>query len=143
MTFSDSARRGAARATGGAIVVAAGAAGGLLAAHMQADWSAASALELASATPLDHSNDVAIPRPVVVTVTEEEHITPDPVVVVRKVYRWVTGGGQAGTTARSPQRSAAPRTSKSKPSRTVVAPAQKAPAPQPAPASPAKTSKQS
>src|SRR5512139_1675281 len=133
MTFPDSARRGVARAAGGAIVVAAGTAGGLLAADMQADWSAAAAV--AGAKPRDHFNDVAT-RPVVVTIVKEKHVTPDPVVVVRKVYRWASGTGNARpATTRSPQRSApVPRTSRPKPSRTVVAPAPKAPAPQPAPA---------
>jgi hypothetical protein len=124
------------------IVVGAGAAGGLVTAHLQAQWAAQEALEVAAATPLDHSNDVTVPHPVVITVIEERRITPEPVIVHRKVYRTV--GAPTGS---QPRRQSPPapgvRTSNPKPGRAVVAPAPKAPRATSAPAVPATTSKAS
>jgi hypothetical protein len=124
------------------IVLSSGAAAGMATAHMQDQWSAQEALEVAAATPLDHSNDVMVAHPVVITVIEERRITPEPVVVHRKVYRTV--GTPVAAQPRSPSRPAAgARPSAPAPRRAVVAPAPKAPRATAAPAPPATTSKTS
>lgn len=155
MTLAHSARRGIATATGGLVVVGAGAAAGMFIADMQATWADEEALETAS-TVAAQPADVAPVRPVVVTLIEERHVTPEPVVVHKKVYRTrIVGGGTSGATSQAPQQTAPRRTTTSgsarpaasapKPQkpRTVVAPAPKAPAPSSGKASSGTTSKTS
>jgi hypothetical protein len=116
-------------AAGSAVAVGAGAATGLMVAGMQTAWSDAAALNAASQVAAQ-PGELQPVHPVVVTRTEEEHITPDPVVIRKKVYRTEDSGGTGRATAPRPtpgQQGAAPSTA-SKPSRTVVAPAPKAPA---------------
>ncbi len=126
----------AASAGGGALVVGAGAAVGFLAASMHAQWSEGAAIE-AAAVPSVEPQPV---RPVVVTVIEERHVTPEPVVVYRKVYTTRTVRKPAAAPKPAPaKRRTAPKTA----SRTVVEPAPSAPrrAAEPAPA--ARTSRAS
>ncbi len=129
----------------GALVVGAGAAVGVLAADMSDEWSQQAALEAAAQVVVDPVADVTVPRPVVVTRIEEHHVTPEPVVVHRKVYVRVPAGQGSTTRAQAPQPRAATRqparpAPASKPSRTVVAPA---PAPAAAPSAPKAKSKTS
>lgn len=139
MAFAHSARRGLATAAGGLVVVGAGATTGVVVADLHSSWSDEQALEAASAVAAQPA-DVAPVRPVVITLTEERHITPEPVIVRKKVYRTrvVTPGGaaQPAAPARTATRQSAPRTATTGPTkprstapRTVVAPAPKAPAP--------------
>ncbi len=104
----------------------AGAATGLIVAGMQTAWSDAAALNAASQVAAQ-PGELQPVHPVVVTRTEEEHITPDPVVIHKKVYRTEDSGGATAPRPAPGQQGAAPSTA-SKPSRTVVAPAPKAPA---------------
>lgn len=118
----------------GALVVGAGAAVGVLAADMSAQWSQEAALKAAAQVVSDPVPDVTVPRPVVVTRIEERHVTPKPVVVHRKVYVRVPAGqsaprAQAPGGQAAPQRQPAKAATKPRPSRRVVAPA-------PAPAAP-------
>jgi hypothetical protein len=115
----------------GAIVVGAGAAVGVVSAQMSALWSQEAALEAAAQVAVDPVSDLTVPRPVVVTRIEERHVTPEPVVVHRKVYVRVPSQ-QRVTRAPAPRATAAPKTStkaapRKQPSRTVVAPAPAAP----------------
>jgi hypothetical protein len=144
MSGRESARRGLAVVSSGALVVGAGAAVGVLAADMAAQWTQDAALEQAAQVVAEQASDVAVPRPVVVTRIEERHVTPDPVVVHRKVYLRVpvrqgsSPGARAPKARTAPQRQPARSSPAQKPSRTVVAPA---PAPQaPAPSAPKATS---
>lgn len=137
MTLSHRARRTIALASGGVVAVGAGAVTGLAVAGMQASWSDATALQAASEVAA-RPGDLQPVHPVVVTRVEEHHVTPDPVVVHRKVYRTrvVSGAGQvsgpsAPRTSSSRVSPSRPRTGASTPStsrRTAVAPAPKAPA---------------
>jgi hypothetical protein len=134
MSRKQSITRGVAVLSSGALVVGAGAAVGVLAADMSAQWSQEAALEAAAQVVSDPVPDVTVPRPVVVTRIEERHVTPKPVVVHRKVYVRVPAG-QSAPRAQSPRGQAAPprqpakAATKPRTSRKVVAPA-------PAPAAP-------
>ena len=146
MSGRESARRGMAVVSSGALVVGAGAAVGVLAADMAAQWSQDAALEQAAQLVAEQVSDVAVPRPVVVTRIEERHVTPEPVVVHRKVYIRVPARQGSAPRAQAPRAKAAPQRQPArsapmqKPSRTVVAPAP-APAPHaPAPSAPRATS---
>jgi hypothetical protein len=146
MSAKQSARRGVAVVSSGALVVGAGAAVGVLAADMSAQWSQQAALEAAAEVVADPVNDVTVPRPVVVTRIEERHITPKPVVVHRKVYvraptRQVAPRAQKPRATTAPQRTPARSAPAPQPSRKVVAPAPAAPqAPASAPQATSKTS---
>ncbi len=150
MTFTNSARRGIATATGGLVVVGAGAASGLIIADMHATWADQAALEAASAVAAQQAEIAAVP-PVVVTKIKERHVTPDPVIVRKKVYRTRIVGGTTGQPRQSAPRrttssgSSRPAASAPKPRkpRTVVAPAPKAPAKSSGQASSGTTSKRS
>ncbi len=121
----------------GALVVGAGASVGILAAQMADQWSTQAALEAAASVVVDPAADFNVPRPVVVTRIKVRRITPDPVVVHKKVYvQSPTAQAPAPQyQAPAPRVASAPRTSttRSQPSRRVVAPAPapKPPAPQP------------
>jgi hypothetical protein len=134
-------RRGVATAGSGALVVGAGLALGVLVADMATDWSAREAGVLAGADAVAAGDaaaetaaalaagdavaagDAALP-PRVVTRIVERHVTPEPVVVHRRVYRTTEGSGSRRTTSAVAPR--APRTV-ARPSRRVVAPAPAAP----------------
>lgn len=150
MTSAHSARRGVATAAGGLVVIGAGAAAGVIIADMHATYADQAALEAASSVAAQ-PEELDPVRPVVVTIVEERHITPEPVIVHKKVYRTVVVDGapqkaprqttQRRTTTGSTSKSAtAPRPSTP---RTVVAPAPKAPAPSPAKATSGTKSKTS
>jgi hypothetical protein len=131
MSRKQSVRRGVAAVSSGAIVVGAGAAVGMVSAQMSAQWSQEAALEAAAQVAADRVIDLTIPRPVVVTRIEERHVTPEPVVVHRKVYVPVPSQ-QRVDRVQAPRAKAAPRSStksapRKQPSRTVVAPAPAAP----------------
>lgn len=133
-----------AAAGSGAMVVGAGLALGVTVADMAADWSAREtpgtlASGPAATDPTATDGDAAPLPPRVVTRVVERHVTPEPVVVHRKVYR-TSGGSDSRSTASTGTRRA-PRTV-SRPSRRVVAPAPAAPRPAPvrAPASTTSTS---
>jgi hypothetical protein len=131
MSGKQSVRRGVAAVSSGAIVVGAGAAVGVVSAQMSAQWSQEAALEAAAQVAADPVSDLTVPRPVVVTRIEERHVTPEPVVVHRKVYVRVPSQ-QRVTRVPAPRAKAAPKTStksapRKQPSRTVVAPAPAAP----------------
>lgn len=126
-----------ASASTGAVVVGAGLTVGVLAADLQADWVAQAQIDAAMAVP-EPGTDLTVPRPVIVTRTEERHVTPDPVVVHEKVYT-TSGTGSIGTAPRT----SSGGTSSGGSSRTVVRPAPAAPAPAKAPASSGTTSKRS
>lgn len=137
MSAKPSVRRGVAVVSSGALVVGAGAAVGVLSAAMSDDWAQQAALEAAAQVLPDPVADVTIPRPVVVTVIEERHVTPAPVVVHRKVYvRVPAGQGSAPRAQAAPQRQPARSAVKAKPSRTVIAPAPAPAAPKAAPSAP-------
>ncbi len=125
----------------GALVVSAGASVGMLAARMADDWSQQAALQ-AAAEPVAQVPGVVEPRPKVVTRVRIRRITPDPVIVRRKVIVHVPAGAQAATRSapRSTGSSAAASggsSGRSAPSRRVIAPApQAAPAPAPKPVAP-------
>jgi hypothetical protein len=104
---------------------------------MSDTWSQEAALKAAAQVASERASDVTVPRPVVVTLTEERHVTPKPVVVHRKVYvRVQSGQGRA-----APQRQPARTATKPRPSRRVVAPAPAAPKAAPrAPKAKSKTS---
>lgn len=124
------------------MVVGSGAAAGMVTVHLQDQWAAQEVLEAAATTPLDHSNDVLVPHPIVITVIEERRVTPEPVVVHRKVYRSV--GTPTGSQPPPPSRpSPGARSSTPTSNRAVVAPAPKAAPARPATAPPATTSKTS
>jgi hypothetical protein len=136
MSGTQSVRRGVAAVSSGAIVVGAGAAVGVVSAQMSAQWSQEAALEAAAQVAADPVGDLTDPRPVVVTRIEERHVTPEPVVVHRKVYVQVPSQ-QGVARVQAPRAKAAPRSSttrssttsapRKQPSRTVVAPAPAAP----------------
>jgi len=129
-----SLRRSLVSASGGVVVIASGAAVGMLAAEMAHSWSEAETWRLATRVPPDPTGDVTAARPVVIMVVEETHVTPEPVVVRRKVYRTrVVPGSPSTITVRS-----RPRTT-----RTVVTPPRSAPRPASRPASKPATSKTS
>ena len=118
----------------GALVVGAGAAVGVVAADMSAQWSDQAALKAAAQVVEDPGNDATIPRAVIVTRIKERHVTPKPVVVHRKVYVRVpsTQGAarvQAPQAKSAPQKRAVRSAPKPRPSRRVVAPAPAAPKP--------------
>lgn len=107
---------------------------------MQRSWTGEQAQRQAIAA----AARVSAPEPVIVTVRRVHHITPEPVIVHKKVYRTVRGEA-AGTSTRrgpAPAKTATRKSGSSKPTRTVVAPAP-APARAKAPAPPATTSKTS
>jgi hypothetical protein len=132
MGRKQSVKRGVAVVSSGALVVGAGAAVGVLAADMSARWSQKAALEAAAQVVPDPVSDLTVPRPVVVTLIEERHVTPKPVVVHRKVYVRVPSG-QGAVRVQTPRAKAAPQqrtvrsAPKPRPSRRVVAPAPAAP----------------
>lgn len=131
-----------ASASTGAVVVGAGLTVGVLAADLQADWVSQAHIDAAMAAP-EPGTDLTVPRPVIVTRTEERHVTPDPVVVHEKVYT-SSGSGSIGTAPRtSSGGSSSGGSSSGGSSRTVVRPAPAAPAPAKAPASSGSTSKRS
>jgi hypothetical protein len=144
MSRKQSVKRGVAVVSSGALVVGAGAAVGVLAADMSDQWSQQAALEAAAQVVPDPVSDVTVPRPVVVTLIEERHVTPKPVVVHRKVYVRVPAA--QGSAPRAPRAKAAPQrptvrsAPKPRPSRTVVAPAPAPAAPKAAPKATSKTS---
>lgn len=139
MSGKQSARRGVAVVSSGALVVGAGAAVGVLAADMSAQWSQEAALAAAAQVVDAPVSDLTVPRPVVVTLIEERHVTPKPVVVHRKVYVRIPSSKsparQPAPRAQAPRAKAAPKgtsippAAKARPPRTVVAPAPAAPAP--------------
>jgi len=145
MSRKQSVKRGVAVVSSGALVVGAGAAVGVLAADMSAQWSQKAALEAAAQVVPDPVSDLTVPRPVVVTLIEERHVTPKPVVVHRKVYVRVPAA-QGAVRVQTPRAKGAERqpvrsAPKPRPSRTVVAPAPAAPkAPATAPKAKSKTS---
>ena len=145
MSRKQSVKRGVAVVSSGALVVGAGAAVGVLAADMSAQWSRQAALAPAAQVVADPVIDVTVPRPVVVTRIEERHVTPEPVEVRRKVYVQVPSG-QGATRVQAPRSTAATqgRTVRSapepRPSRRVVAPAPAPAAPKAAPKAKSKTS---
>lgn len=146
MSRKQSVKRGVAVVSSGALVVGAGAAVGVLAADMSAQWSQEAALEAAAQVVPDPVSDLTVPRPVVVTLIEERHVTPKPVVVHRKVYVRVPAAQGSAPRAQTPRAKGAERqpvrsAPKPRPSRTVVAPAPAAPkAPATAPKAKSKTS---
>jgi len=117
-------------ATGGMVVVGAGAASGLIVADMHSTWAKGAALDAAAETAAQ-APDLGPVRPDTIILIEERHVTPKPVEVHKKVYRTrVVGGSSSGGTSASQRRTTSqPRTTAAKPTRTVVAPAPKAPAP--------------
>jgi hypothetical protein len=125
MSRKQSISRGVAALSSGAVVVGAGAAVGVLAAYMSEQWSGEAALQAAAAQVVaDPVVDVSVPRPVVITRIEERHITPEAVVVLRKVYvRVPARQGSAPRAQAAPQRQPTRSVAKAKPSRTVIAPA--------------------
>ena len=134
MSGKQSVRRGVAVVSSGALVVGAGAAVGVLAADMSAQWSAKAALEAAAQVVEEPVSDLPVPRPVVVTRIEERHVTPKPVVVHRKVYVRVPSSQgaarvQAPRAKSTPQKRTVRSAPKPRPSRRVVAPAPAAPKP--------------
>jgi hypothetical protein len=141
MTLKPSSRRGLAAAAGGVLVLGSGMSVGILAADMQHDWTAAEASRQQAAVLADPV--AAPPEPVVVIRTKVRHVTPDPVVVHKKVY----SSGQAqspgqGSGGRTTSGSAPQAKSSTRSSRRVITPA---PAPARARANPpaATTSKTS
>jgi hypothetical protein len=145
MSRKQSVKRGVAVVSSGALVVGAGAAVGVLAADMSDQWSQQAALEAAAQVVPDPVSDVTVPRPVVVTLIEERHVTPKPVVVHRKVYIRVPAGqpanrGQAPQAKSAPQQRTVRSAPKPRPSRKVVAPAPAPAAPKAAPKAKSKTS---
>lgn len=139
MTARHVLRRGVATAGSGALVLGAGLALGVTVADMAADWSARVPVdELTAAAQdspgqgsavgqVDAGGDALPARPRVVTRIVERHVTPEPVVVHRRVYRETTDSSRV-TSPRSPR---TPRTVP-RPSRRAVAPAPAAPRPAPA-----------
>lgn len=112
---------------------------GVIAADMQHDWASAGAVrELAGALAASRAK---APRPVVVTRTRVRHVTPEPLVVRKKVYRTMPGQGAAGSQGSSSGGTASGSGSGGS-RRTVVAPAP-APARSQAQAPSATTSKTS
>jgi len=129
----------------GALVVGAGAAVGVLAADMSAQWSDEAALKAAAQVVEDPGNDAILPRAVIVTRIKERHVTPKTVVVHRKVYVRVPSSHgaarvQAPRARSAPQKRTVRSAPKARPSRRVVAPA---PAPKPAASAPKAKSKTS
>lgn len=147
MKSHQSVRRGIAVVSSGALVVGAGASVGILTAQMADHWSGQAALEAAASAVEDPTTELNNPRPVVVTRTKIRRVTPDPVVVHKKVYVPSTSAQAPapGYQAPAPRTASSSRTSTitSRPSRTVVAPAPKPAAPKPAPVSGGTTSKTS
>jgi hypothetical protein len=121
-------RRGVAVMSSGALVVGAGAAVGVVAADMAAQWSDQAALKAAAQVVEDPGNDATIPRAVIVTRIKERHVTPKPVVVHRKVYVRVPST-QGAARVQAPQKRAVRSAPRPRPSRRVVAPAPAAPKP--------------
>ena len=138
-------RRGVAVISSGALVVGAGAAVGVLAADMSAQWSDQAALKAAARWSRIRGTTPTIPRAVIVTRIKERHVTPKPVVVHRKVYvRVPSPQGAARVQAPrqvAPQKRTVQSAPKPRPSRRVVAPAPAAP--KPAASAPKATSKTS
>ena len=99
MSRRHAATRGIAGLSSGVLVVGAGASLGILAAQMHEQWTAEATLEAAAQLAAEPQEppaaELPFPRPVVVTVVKEKHVTPEPVIVHRKVYvtRTVPGGG--------------------------------------------------
>ena len=143
MSGKQSVRRGVAVVSSGALVVGAGAAVGVLAADMSAQWSAKAALEAAAQVVDEPVSDLTVPRPVVVTRIEERHVTPKPVVVHRKVYVRVPAS-QGAVRVQAPRAKSAPqkRTVRSAPEATALPPGGRsgARAPKPAASAPKATS---
>jgi hypothetical protein len=143
-------RRGVAAVASGALVVGAGASVGALAAHMSSGWAQEAALESAADVVAAPTAEVVLPKPVVVTRIKKRHVTPDPVIIRRKVIVRVPAAQGAAPrdqaevrtsprstssrpqSAKPPTRTKAVPAPRKQPSRTAVAPA-------PA-AAPAKTS---
>jgi hypothetical protein len=129
----QSVRRGVAVVSSGALVMGAGASVGVIAAGMSEQWSQEAALEAAAQVVEEPVSGPTVPRPVVITLIEERHITPEPVVVHRKVYVRVPAAPGSAPRAQAPRAKAAPQRQpvrsapKPRPSRTVVAPAPAAP----------------
>jgi hypothetical protein len=129
MAITPSMKRGAATTAGGALVLGAGMSVGILAAGMQHAWASESALR--QQAEVQGVATTVVPDPVVITRIRVRHVTPEPEVVHKKVYRTVPGSSSSGTSAA--RRSTSSRTGSgsgtSGASRTTVAPA-----PRPAPA---------
>ena len=144
MSRKQSMGRGVAALSSGAVVVGAGAAVGVLAADLSEQWSREAALQAAAQVVADPASHVTVPRPVVITRIEERHVTPEAVVVHRKVYvRVPARQGSAPQAKAAPQRQPSRPAAKTKPSRTVIAPAPAPAAPKAAPSAPKATSKTS
>lgn len=144
MSLKPSLSRGVAVVSSGAVVVGAGVAVGVLAADLSEQWSREAALQAAAEVVVDPVTDDTAPRPVVITRIEERHVTPEPVVVHRKVYvRVPARQGSAPQAKAVPQRQPARAAAPAKPSRTVVAPAPAPAAPKAAPSAPKAKSKTS
>jgi hypothetical protein len=112
----------------GALVVGAGAAVGVLAADMSAQWSEQAAVKAAAQVVEDPGNDATIPRAVIVTRIKERHVTPKAVVVHSKVYVRAPSA-QGAARVQAPQKRTVRSAPKPRPSRRVVAPAPAAPKP--------------
>ncbi len=131
-------RRSVAAVSSGALVVGAGAAVGLLSAGMADEWSHQAALRAASEPVAEAvSIDAPSPSPKVITRVKIRRITPDPVIIRKKVIVRVPVQAQSaprtapqGTTSSSTSRSAP---GGGTPSRKVIAPAPKPAAPALAP----------
>ncbi len=124
-------RRALASAGGGALVIGAGASTGVLAVHLQAQWSAMSSVDATSVPVEPGPQSRSAPPAVVVTVIEERHVTPEPVIVHRKVYTTRTVPAPRASVPQPPKSNGR---AASTPSRTVIAPPRPAPRPAPAPA---------
>jgi hypothetical protein len=113
MTLKPPYRRGLAAAAGGALVLGSGMSIGILAADMRHDWAITQADRDGAARLADEA--ARTPEPVVVIHRKVRHVTPDPVVVRKKVYGSARSAGttSAGASASHPTR----------PSRRVLAPA--------------------
>lgn len=142
MHLSPTSRRTVSAAAGGALVLGSGLSVGILAADMQHSWAGEQAQREAAAVTAAARTEA--PEPVIVTVRTVRHITPEPVVVHKKVYRTVRGSAPARPTERrsAPAKPAKKTSSSSSVRRTVVAPAP-APARAKAPAPASTTSKTS
>lgn len=141
MSRDGSIGRGVAAVASGALVVGAGGSVGALAEHMASGWAQEAARESAANVIATPAVEVVSPKPVVVTRIKKRHVTPDPVIIRKKVIVGVPAAPGAAPRAPSGSTSARPRPAqpstrtnvapapRKQPSRTVVAPA---PAPAPA-----------
>lgn len=144
MTLKPSLRRRIASTSSGALLIGAGMSVGLLTADNARHWSEQIQLAAdAQTSPIVGEPTLGIdrPRPVIVTRVKERHVTPDPVIVHRKVSG--SSGGQASSRITQPRSTSTRTRTKSRPTRTTIAPAPAAPRPAPKPAPAKSTSKAS